>query len=502
MRKSGIQFSTAFFTQYASRQRAASLCILSVVLVLFVRKNNMSHATKQSLLPSDEFDAKCSKSLNQFQGFNNAKIKKCRGLASYGGENVDAKLVCTEFLPIDKRSCVIYTFGRTDEFSFEIHAWHNWQNCMIYNFDCTRDKPAWRPRGIPHNVRSYPWCAGTENRKIGKQQYYTLKTIMNKLRHKEIDLVKIYNNKNLPQVINSFEEYRPVQISLEVDFQADLGCNGAVWEQMWSKLTDEFDYEVFGYETNHGCEMCSQYALVQSKETPRGVPKTMCSNPAETFKQVTQKYESKCNSMDRVGGGTMFGKNICTEYIPDRNSSCVIYSLGSNKQFQFEESVSVKWPHCKVFTFDCTIKHKWLPGEKPPSYTTFYDWCLGPEDKVISGDRQFFKLDTIKKRLGHDKIDLLKMDIEGYEYEIVEGFDKIVPIQIAFEVHLSKAYDCQNEKWRRFWEILTQKYGYEIVADELHPSSEMKIVADRQIIPGCWQCAEYTIVRKNQKLLG
>ncbi len=505
MSKLEICFSHVLWRKYFSIQKVLAISGLCVVVALLKRNgSNLTNANEMIILSRQDYDAKCSNSKNILVESNPEKIGQCDGLTKFGGENEDGKLICTEYLPepdIVKQSCIIYTIGRTNEFSFEIHAWHNWQNCMIYNFDCERHRAAWRPRGTPNNVRSYPWCIGKENREIGKKRYRTLRTIMNKLGHKQIDLVKIYNTDNLRYLIESFHEYQPVQISLEVDFQADLACDRAEWNNIWSKLTNMYKYKVFGQERNHGCESCFQYSLIRLNSDQTGARKTICSDPADTFRKITREYSGSCKSMERIGGETMFGKNICTEYVPRNDSSCVIYSLGSNKQFQFEENVSRKWPHCKVFTFDCTIKHKWLPGEKPPSYTKFYDWCLGPEDKVMSGNRQFLKLDTIKKMLGHEKIDLLKMDIEGYEYEIVEGFDQVVPVQIAFEVHLSKAYACQNEKWKKFWDILIEKYGYEVVADELHPSSEMKIVADRQIIPGCWQCAEYTIVRKNQKAL-
>ena len=46
-------------------------------------------------------------------------------------------------------------------------------------------------------------------------------------------------------------------------------------------------------------------------------------------------------------------------------------------------------------------------------------------------------LDTISKELGHDHIDILKMDIEGSEFKVVDGLNKVnIPIgQICLEVH-------------------------------------------------------------------
>ena len=49
----------------------------------------------------------------------------------------------------------------------------------------------------------------------------------------------------------------------------------------------------------------------------------------------------------------------------------------------------------------------------------------------------FKKLNTIMNELGHDQIDVLKMDIEGAEYEVVEDIRKseIRPRQILIEFH-------------------------------------------------------------------
>jgi len=46
-------------------------------------------------------------------------------------------------------------------------------------------------------------------------------------------------------------------------------------------------------------------------------------------------------------------------------------------------------------------------------------------------------LDKIMRKLGHEKIDILKMDIEGAEYEVIEDIieKSIFPGQILIEFH-------------------------------------------------------------------
>ncbi len=48
-----------------------------------------------------------------------------------------------------------------------------------------------------------------------------------------------------------------------------------------------------------------------------------------------------------------------------------------------------------------------------------------------------YTLSTISEKLGHDKIDLMKMDIEGAEYEVLDGLlaSPIKPTQLLVEFH-------------------------------------------------------------------
>jgi len=61
-----------------------------------------------------------------------------------------------------------------------------------------------------------------------------------------------------------------------------------------------------------------------------------------------------------------------------------------------------------------------------------------------------YSLTSIIEKLGHDRIDLLKMDIEGAEYEVLEGLlqSPVLPTQLLVEFHhrfvedgLTKTYD-------------------------------------------------------------
>lgn len=209
----------------------------------------------------------------------------------------------------------------------------------------------------------------------------------------------------------------------------------------------------------------------------------------------------------RYGGRADGGKWLCS--MAELRAPCTIYSLGSWGDIDFEEAISSNTP-CETFTFDCTVPPERMPKALPPR-TFFEPVCIG-EDKA---DGSFQSLTTIAKRLGHSKVHLLKMDIEGYEYRVLEGLlaDTMgegsegqgldyLPLQISFELHTRSAMlqaaglndppgDPPPEGWYNsgglsagdmqvFWTQLTD-LGY--------------VVAAREDNAGFQGGAEFTVVR-------
>merc|ERR1711972_303149 len=86
---------------------------------------------------------------------------------------------------------------------------------------------------------------------------------------------------------------------------------------------------------------------------------------------------------------------------------------------------------CETHAFDCTVDPA-SPVVAGKSFT-FHNWCIGKEGGV-----QFKKLSETMRLLGHDSVDVLKFDIEGFEWKLFEGEIlglKSLPRQLAFELH-------------------------------------------------------------------
>jgi Methyltransferase domain len=130
------------------------------------------------------------------------------------------------------------------------------------------------------------------------------------------------------------------------------------------------------------------------------------------------------------------GKWICGLERLAQQSACIVYSIGSKGQYDFENAVAAMAPNCKIFTFDCTFK----PSTVPPAVTAYYSWCLDVENRLVDHLGETRTLQNLSTTLGHKHIDLLKIDVEGYEWAVIDSIgDWRVSIgQLLMEMHPQK----------------------------------------------------------------
>ena len=138
----------------------------------------------------------------------------------------------------------------------------------------------------------------------------------------------------------------------------------------------------------------------------------------------------------RYGAGEG-GKWVCDAAI--LQDGCVVYSLGSDGDFSFETAMLAASP-CTTHTLDCTLSNARTPVNLPPR-SAFHPLCLGDDDSATS---RFRSLRSIMGQLGHASVDVLKVDIEGFEYRLVEGLFRTfleegdvakLPWQLLMEQH-------------------------------------------------------------------
>jgi len=173
-------------------------------------------------------------------------------------------------------------------------------------------------------------------------------------------------------------------------------------------------------------------------------------------KEIFVKPEISC-SPERFGSDHGGWDLLTTEL--DRNS--VVYSFGIGLDATFDIALIERFD-LTVFAFDPTPKSiEWVNQQDFPDQFVMHHYGIASIDGTLSFhppenpdhvshtvlDRPVtrenalvfpvFRLRTIMEKLGHSRINVLKMDVEGAEYDIIDDLAEsgIRPDQLLIEFH-------------------------------------------------------------------
>ncbi|EDU49332.1 Methyltransf-22 multi-domain protein [Pyrenophora tritici-repentis] len=154
----------------------------------------------------------------------------------------------------------------------------------------------------------------------------------------------------------------------------------------------------------------------------------------------------------------------------------VMYSFGINGESSFEAEMLDRVPSARIWGYDFSVD-AWGPqiAVKDRHRTFFKKVGLGKED-AHSSDPPFWTLPSLMKQNNHTYIDILKIDVEGSEYDaldtMMDAFDNmktasgnsVLPIgQVMIELHLGDGVHLQDSsgggsvnfgRFRKWWERL------------------------------------------------
>lgn len=167
----------------------------------------------------------------------------------------------------------------------------------------------------------------------------------------------------------------------------------------------------------------------------------------------------------------------------------VVYSFGINAESSFEAELLERVPSARIWGYDFSVD-AWGPQIKDTlrPRTAFQKVGLGKQDRHAS-DPPFWTLPSLMQQNGHAYIDLLKIDIEGSEYDaldtMMDAFEStrsasgtgVLPIgQIMIELHLGDGVNLKGTsggahvdfaRFRTWWERL-EKMGMRPVWMEIN----------------------------------
>lgn len=162
------------------------------------------------------------------------------------------------------------------------------------------------------------------------------------------------------------------------------------------------------------------------------------------------------------------------------DAGLVIYSFGINGESSFEADMLERIPSARIWGYDFSVSG-W--GEQIPlteRHRTFFKKIgLGREDRHHDAP-PFYTLPTLMVENNHTYIDILKIDIEGSEYDALDTMmdvfeplhtasgQGVMPIgQVMIELHLGDGINLNNgnaggdvgfDRFRKWWERL-EKMG-------------------------------------------
>ena len=121
---------------------------------------------------------------------------------------------------------------------------------------------------------------------------------------------------------------------------------------------------------------------------------------------------------------------------------------------------------CNISTFDCTLNVTIPPAIR--DRTVFYKECIGnPNEKILG--QPFIRMTDTKNLTGVESIDYLKVDIEGFEWVILNDMiqavkqnpeaEKGLPLQLYIEFHLDRSPNGIIYVGKRLRRIFDELFG-------------------------------------------
>lgn len=173
------------------------------------------------------------------------------------------------------------------------------------------------------------------------------------------------------------------------------------------------------------------------------------------------------------------------------SADSIVYSFGLGEDISFDTEI-IRNFGCSVWGFDPTPKSvEWMARQRLPPQFNFksvglaakegeieffppadskhvsYSVAPGKEQRQPSVRAPVQPLAAIMRDLGHNAVDLLKMDIEGFEYEVIPDLirGQIRPKQLLVEFHHQMYNICNEQTCEAVDKLKGYGYGLFYVSD-------------------------------------
>lgn len=171
-------------------------------------------------------------------------------------------------------------------------------------------------------------------------------------------------------------------------------------------------------------------------------PEELCVN-AQWHKNLpwpwfVYKPTWNCHLRERIGEVFDGGKYHCNLAHLRLEPNCVAYSFGSNGIIEYETQLRER-TGCEVHIFDPTVTDDRIPV-MPPGIVFHKMGVAGTAGTVTVGGNEYpaKPLADIMRELGHAHLNVLKIDVDGYEYDMLKAMPDLLANQVdelLLEIH-------------------------------------------------------------------
>lgn len=136
--------------------------------------------------------------------------------------------------------------------------------------------------------------------------------------------------------------------------------------------------------------------------------------------------------MQRIGRLGDGGKWICglelleelpAPKTPESPPPCIVYSFGINTESSFEDALLSRTRGCEIWGYDFSVNDFGPQLNRSAEYVHRAHFNKAGIAGVTDAKKNppFFSIQDLLKKNGHDHIDVLKMDIEGFEFDTMRS---------------------------------------------------------------------------------
>ncbi|KAF7320873.1 Methyltranfer-dom domain-containing protein [Mycena chlorophos] len=153
------------------------------------------------------------------------------------------------------------------------------------------------------------------------------------------------------------------------------------------------------------------------------------------------------HEVDRLGTLGSGGQWVCGASRLTTKPDCTIYSFGSTSETSFEAAILQNTHSCQVFAYDANgASFGTQIAELAPGRAHFSPFALAKKDAHGTGAvPKRYTLESLMALNGHEYIDVLRLDLEGAEFEVLTALvkpyvgntRKALPFgQLLIQIHL------------------------------------------------------------------